>query len=92
MIEQRDQERGGSGGGGSARPRSVEAVRPIVQKAMNDPRTPRRAPSARSPPAARSPGEIQKNKPSKAARNLAESRKLHQGRVESSVHRTSRRP
>ena len=57
---------------------------------MNDPELHDAIRGRRSPPAARSQGEIQKNKPSKAARNIAENRKL-QG-ASSRASRTSRRP
>lgn len=61
----------------------VETVRPIVQKAMNDPQLHDALRQAFATGREVS-GEIQKNKPSKAARNIAENRKLHR-RVESSV-------
>jgi len=61
----------------------VETVRPIVQKAINDPQL-HEALRQAFVTGREVTGEIQKNKPSKAARNIAENRKLHK-RVESSV-------
>jgi len=61
----------------------VETVRPIVQKAINDPQLHDAIRQAFAT-GREVGGEIQKNKPSKAARNIAENRKLHK-RVESSV-------
>jgi hypothetical protein len=61
----------------------VETVRPIVQKAINDPQLHDALRQAFATGREVS-GEIQKNKPTKAARKIAENRKLHR-RVESSV-------
>jgi hypothetical protein len=61
----------------------VETVRPIVQKAINDPQLHDALRQAFAT-GREVQGEIQKNKPSKAARKIAENRKLHK-RVESSV-------
>jgi len=61
----------------------VETVRPIVQKAINDPQLHDAIRQAFAT-GREVTGEIQKNKPSKAARRIAENRKLHK-RVESSV-------
>ena len=81
MIKQRTRSAGAAAAGSATA--LVETVRPIVQKAMNDPELldPIRKAFATGREVT---GEIQKNKPSKAARNLAENRKLHR-RVESSV-------
>jgi hypothetical protein len=62
----------------------VETVRPIVQKAINDPQLHEAIRQAFAT-GREVTGEIQGNKPSKAARKIAEDRKLHK-RVESSVH------
>ena len=62
----------------------VETVRPIVQKAINDPQLHDALRQAFGV-GREVTGEIQKNKPSKAARKIAENRKLHR-RVESTVH------
>jgi hypothetical protein len=61
----------------------VETVRPIVQKAINDPQLHDAIRQAFAT-GREVTGEIQKNKPTKAARKIAENRKLHK-RVESSV-------
>jgi hypothetical protein len=61
----------------------VETVRPIVQKAINDPQL-HEALRQAFVTGREVTGEIQKNKPTKAARKIAENRKLHK-RVESSV-------
>ena len=61
----------------------VETVRPIVQKAINDPQLHDAIRQAFAT-GREVTGEIQGNKPSKAARKIAEDRKLHK-RVESSA-------
>ena len=81
MIKQRSKSAGAAAAVGATA--LVETMRPIVQKAINDPELHdalRRAFAT----GREVTGEIQKNKPSKAARNLAENRKLHR-RVESTV-------
>jgi hypothetical protein len=82
MIKQRTRS-----GGAVATDRAaalVETVRPIVQKAINDPQLHDALRQAFGV-GREVTGEIQKNKPSKAARKIAENRKLHR-RVESTVH------
>ena len=81
MIKDRTRSAGAAAAGSATA--LVEAVRPIVQKAMNDPELHDAIRQAFAT-GREVTGEIQKNKPSKAARNLAENRKLHR-RVESSV-------
>jgi hypothetical protein len=81
MIKQRSKGAGAAAAVGAAA--LVETVRPIVQKAINDPELHDAIRKAFAT-GREVTGEIQKNKPSKAARNLAENRKLHR-RVESSV-------
>jgi hypothetical protein len=81
MIKQRTRSAGAAAAGSATA--LVETVRPIVQKAMNDPELHDAIRKAFAT-GREVTGEIQKNKPSKAARNIAENRKLHR-RVESSV-------
>lgn len=81
MIKQRTKSAGAAAAGSASA--LVETVRPIVQKAMNDPELHDAIRKAFAT-GREVTGEIQKNKPSKAARNIAENRKLHK-RVESSV-------
>ena len=81
MIKQRTRSAGAAAAGSASA--LVETVRPIVQKAMNDPELHDAIRKAFAT-GREVTGEIQKNKPSKAARNIAENRKLHR-RVESSV-------
>jgi hypothetical protein len=81
MIKERSKSAGAAAAVGATA--LVETVRPIVQKAINDPELHEAIRKAFAT-GREVTGEIQKNKPSKAARNLAENRKLHR-RVESSV-------
>jgi hypothetical protein len=81
MIKQRTRSAGAAAAGSATA--LVETVRPIVQKAINDPELHDALRKAFAT-GREVTGEIQKNKPSKAARNIAENRKLHR-RVESSV-------
>jgi hypothetical protein len=81
MIKQRTRSAGAAAAGSASA--LVETVRPIVQKAMNDPELHDAIRKAFAT-GREVTGEIQKNKPSKAARDIAENRKLHR-RVESSV-------
>jgi hypothetical protein len=80
MIKQRTRSAGAVADRAAA---VVETVRPIVQKAINDPQLHDALRQAFGV-GREVTGEIQKNKPSKAARKIAENRKLHR-RVESSV-------
>jgi hypothetical protein len=80
MIKERTRNAGAVADRASA---LAETVRPIVQKAINDPQLHEALRQAFGV-GREVTGEIQKNKPTKAARRLAENRKLHR-RVESTV-------